>query len=112
VVSEHATVVPFASIERLEVSGDGTLAVPATIVGGILGLALGAVLTDDDVIDNDLSDVERGAIIAGGAILGALGGHAVGRSIPEERWEPVDLSRVRPAPITFLGPQARVTLRF
>ncbi len=112
VVDAQATVVPFASIQRLDVSRGSELVVPATIVGGLLGLALGAILRAEDVIDSDLSDLERGAIMAGTAALGALGGHAVGRSIPEYRWQPVDLGSVRRQPAAFLGPQASFTLRF
>lgn len=105
--------VPLDRLTSLEISKGKSRAAGAgrgTVVGGLVGLAVGAVaaLSDDEdrayynYSTNTRDTTSRGAMVAYGVFTGALIGAAIGVFIPKERWERFDL-----APRTGMDPRRR-----
>ena len=83
--------IPLPSVSRFEVSrGEGSKAVTGLLVGGLGGLAVGALLcsttdTCSIVSDNDA----RGGVIGISGAVGVLLGALAGSTIRTDRWEEV-----------------------
>ncbi len=88
--------VPFASLNRLEVSRGkkskiGSGAGVGFLIGAIAGAAIGYIADEEG---NDLRPEHAALVVAGpGAILGILIGAGIGSSMRGDSWEEVPLNR-------------------
>ena len=86
--------VPRDRIHQLEVSSGRRSRWTGTLVGGLLGAAVGAIVGDSSA-SKHAYDI-RSADQAGGAVLGLLVGGGIGALIPPgERWQQLSSSRYR-----------------
>jgi hypothetical protein len=112
---DHAELLTMTSLGRLEVRRRYSHVRRGAVIGAALGLVASAFVVSRELFGREVGDWERvgwtAAFTVGGAGLGAL----AGRYTQTTRWQPVDLTTLRPQPRTDRrSPSVRLawTVRF
>jgi hypothetical protein len=113
IVRDHAELVPFSALARLEVHRTRTHPVRGAVIGLAAGLLVGALVVNDDTLNRHLDGWERGAGIAATGVAGAGLGAIVGTVVRTGGWRDVDIGpRAAAGARVSLGPRIAFRVRF
>ena len=105
VIGNRTELIPFDSLERIDVRHGWRYLRRAALVGLVVGAATGALVEDDD----DWEDIAVNAAIFGG--VGAGVGTITAAAIWPAHWVPVELDAVRP-PVERPAARLSFSIRF